>query len=352
MTPTPLPPQRKRRRSWAGLTFIIGLLLGWLAVGWWLWPVQWVNVTPAQLTPAYQEAYLTAVADSYTLTNDLAQAQARLAGWDEATLTNLLSLLEQDAPDPAARQRLTSLREALALPQVEVTMLDIILGQKVIVMSLAAAGGLLLAAVGLALYPSLQQAQARRIAQQEEEEALLAAEAEYAAANTPETAAATPDTAADTTTAAAEMDEETAVPLPSTNEETTATSDTTTPPSPPTAVDGTPQPPPTPPTTQPADPTTQPPAPRPPATPPPPEEQPQPQPLLENSDEGLQDILTNVFGDEDELNQYEVLLRDLPDIDVFTVATFANKILTNLRRQNQAHHPVNGNTTTPKEKTP
>ncbi|MCA9970202.1 MAG: hypothetical protein KC425_08300, partial [Anaerolineales bacterium] len=128
MNDLPPPPPPRRRPPWTAIAFIAGLLLGWLAIGWWLWPVQWANSAPPQLSAAFQEAYLAAVAEGYALTSDLAQVQARLAGWDETAVTNRLALMEQDAADPAAARRLADLRTALGLPQVNVTMLDLILG--------------------------------------------------------------------------------------------------------------------------------------------------------------------------------------------------------------------------------
>ena len=79
MNDLPPPPPPRRRPPWTAIAFIAGLLLGWLAIGWWLWPVQWANSAPPQLSAAFQEAYLAAVAEGYALTSDLAQVQAAVS---------------------------------------------------------------------------------------------------------------------------------------------------------------------------------------------------------------------------------------------------------------------------------
>jgi hypothetical protein len=94
----------------------IGLIVG-LAVGWWLWPVQLVNSAPAQLHSDFQETYLRCVADSYILTGDLEEAQAKLGAshWDEGQLVAALQRLAETS-GPVEANRLNTLAEALAGP--------------------------------------------------------------------------------------------------------------------------------------------------------------------------------------------------------------------------------------------
>jgi hypothetical protein len=47
----------------AGL--VVGLILGWLALGWWLFPVQWTDATPQYLRSDLKVDYLRMAADSY-----------------------------------------------------------------------------------------------------------------------------------------------------------------------------------------------------------------------------------------------------------------------------------------------
>jgi hypothetical protein len=57
---------------------IAGLLFGWLVIGWWLYPVDFIDGNPLQLRADYREDYLRAAVDSYTLNHDEATAQRRL----------------------------------------------------------------------------------------------------------------------------------------------------------------------------------------------------------------------------------------------------------------------------------
>jgi hypothetical protein len=64
----------------AGL--IIGLLIGWLLIGWVLWPVQYVgDAYTYELNEADKLDYLAALVDSYNLTGRLDVVQQRLNRW-------------------------------------------------------------------------------------------------------------------------------------------------------------------------------------------------------------------------------------------------------------------------------
>jgi len=108
----------RKTLSWLGVGALVGLLIG-LAIGWWLWPVEWVNAHPADLAPGYQEDYVAMVADSYALTSDLATAKQRLEGWSEAKLGevmgNLLISHQSDGRTLEAR-RIQDLSAALNVP--------------------------------------------------------------------------------------------------------------------------------------------------------------------------------------------------------------------------------------------
>ncbi|MBL7182982.1 MAG: hypothetical protein ISS50_00870 [Anaerolineae bacterium] len=99
-----------------GLTFVAGLLLGWLVIGWWLWPVQWTNSAPWHLSLGHQRTFIRLVAEDYWLTGNVSQVKATLAGWDDEALANLLATLEAQAPSPEERQRLVALAKALEMP--------------------------------------------------------------------------------------------------------------------------------------------------------------------------------------------------------------------------------------------
>ena len=56
---------------------LIGLALGFV-VGWWLWPVQYTNTTPAVLRQDYRDDYIVMVATAYGAEGSLQEAQERL----------------------------------------------------------------------------------------------------------------------------------------------------------------------------------------------------------------------------------------------------------------------------------
>lgn len=68
----------RQPRSLAIATAIAGLLFGWLVIGWWLYPVEFIDGNPAQMRADYQQSYLRAAIDSYTLNPDETLARQRL----------------------------------------------------------------------------------------------------------------------------------------------------------------------------------------------------------------------------------------------------------------------------------
>jgi hypothetical protein len=59
--------------------FVVGVLIGLIVLGWWLFPVKWTDASPEQLQKDYQADYLRAAIDSYIKTQDSQTAKAR---WD------------------------------------------------------------------------------------------------------------------------------------------------------------------------------------------------------------------------------------------------------------------------------
>jgi hypothetical protein len=104
--------------SWAkgAAIFGLGLLLGWLIIGWVLWPVEYYDTDPPDLRRSHQEAYISLVADSFGLNGDVQLARERLRGFsDEEIREIILTLLERQGEDLAKSQRLRDLAQALAL---------------------------------------------------------------------------------------------------------------------------------------------------------------------------------------------------------------------------------------------
>lgn len=57
------------------VAFVVGLIIGLVVLGWWLWPVQWTNASPTDLHPGYQEMWLRMAIISYGATGDAANAK-------------------------------------------------------------------------------------------------------------------------------------------------------------------------------------------------------------------------------------------------------------------------------------
>ncbi len=53
---------------------VIGLLIGWLIIGWWLWPVQYAGATPKDLVPEWQKEYMVMTIQAYSCTGNTAEA--------------------------------------------------------------------------------------------------------------------------------------------------------------------------------------------------------------------------------------------------------------------------------------
>ncbi len=74
-----------------GLAALAGVLVGWLVIGWTLWPVQWTSVLPADLVTEGRQQYLDLVAESYVLNKNVVLAQQRLTSFLPAEQPALLA---------------------------------------------------------------------------------------------------------------------------------------------------------------------------------------------------------------------------------------------------------------------
>ncbi len=163
---------RRSRYHLLGLTFVVGLFLGWLVIGWWLWPVQWTNSDPWQLRPKHQRTFVRLVAEDFGRSGDVSQAQEALAGWDKDALAELLAAMENEAASPEERRRLAALAEALEMPDVGESLLASLLGQKAILLSSILSASLLVVAMTLAVSPMVQNRTQRAAELLAEEEQL------------------------------------------------------------------------------------------------------------------------------------------------------------------------------------
>jgi hypothetical protein len=104
---------------WIGIAFLVGLLIGWLVLGWWIWPLEWTNAHMRDVRPEEQKVYLAAVAEAYELTGDREVALERLAGMgSQEYVTELAADLRQEseaAGDIVTADRITTLATAFSL---------------------------------------------------------------------------------------------------------------------------------------------------------------------------------------------------------------------------------------------
>lgn len=99
--------------------FVAGVLVGWMVLGWWVAPVEWVDALPVDLVPAEREAYVQMVADLYVRDDRLQRAVERLASFravgDDARLAELLGRLTEPGRDAASAENVRRLAGAIGV---------------------------------------------------------------------------------------------------------------------------------------------------------------------------------------------------------------------------------------------
>ncbi len=96
-------------------SFVVGVLIGLIVLGWWLWPVKWTDASPAQLQQDYQADYLRMAIDSYIKTQDAQTAKAR---WDYLgnKASDALAAVQKD-PLKLKPDEITAFTKAVAATQ-------------------------------------------------------------------------------------------------------------------------------------------------------------------------------------------------------------------------------------------
>jgi hypothetical protein len=94
---------------------VVGLIIGLPILGWWVFPVEWYDADPFDLRQSYQEAYISMLADSYTLNTNVSLARQRVEGWDPKDLGQVIGQLKANISDGAQVQRLDKLAAALGV---------------------------------------------------------------------------------------------------------------------------------------------------------------------------------------------------------------------------------------------
>ncbi len=107
--------------SVAILAFVVGCLIGWLAIGWGIWPVQYVGEAHTyELSNAEKAHYMAALADSYSLRQQIDTVHQRLAGWStEDKVMTLAELYAQYESQGAAAEAQQVVELTTALKQAE-----------------------------------------------------------------------------------------------------------------------------------------------------------------------------------------------------------------------------------------
>ena len=99
---------QKRPEVSVAVAFIVGLFIGLVVLGWWLWPVEWTGAGPQDLAPEDQAVYLRTIADAYSLQPGNTQlVQRALSNWPDADVA--ICRLAADTADPAERARLEAI---------------------------------------------------------------------------------------------------------------------------------------------------------------------------------------------------------------------------------------------------
>ena len=79
---------------------ILGVLFGLVVLGWWLWPVQWVDLSPEELLYQYQVEYLNTTIEAYGFTGDVSTAQARFFALGANAETALAEIVQNPGSLP------------------------------------------------------------------------------------------------------------------------------------------------------------------------------------------------------------------------------------------------------------
>ena len=88
----------KKPWAWTLIAGVAGVLVGMIVFGWWMFPVQWTDATPAFLRQDIKADYLRMTLDSYTVNKDAALAKNRWnsLGEDAGKLFDQLQLVTKN----------------------------------------------------------------------------------------------------------------------------------------------------------------------------------------------------------------------------------------------------------------
>jgi hypothetical protein len=80
------------------ICFLVGLFIGLVILGWWLFPVQWTDASPADLEPEAQVTYLRTCIDAYGYNGDAARAKACYESLGDGADDALAQIVQNPSP--------------------------------------------------------------------------------------------------------------------------------------------------------------------------------------------------------------------------------------------------------------
>jgi hypothetical protein len=140
------------------VAFVVGLLIGWMLLGWVIAPVEWTDAAPEHLSSTNRVDYVQLVADSFVLTGDVAKAQQRVnqlgstaretldlalattTGVENLRVSQLMTVVTAPAPAEAASGPMALLRSLLPICAALVLLLVVLGGGVFLYMRLAGGG--------------------------------------------------------------------------------------------------------------------------------------------------------------------------------------------------------------------
>jgi len=79
---------------WLAVPFLVGLLIGWFALGWGVWPAAAKDALPSGLRAPEREAYISMVAESFAADGKVAPARQKLESWSNDALSADIGRME------------------------------------------------------------------------------------------------------------------------------------------------------------------------------------------------------------------------------------------------------------------
>jgi hypothetical protein len=108
--------QMKRPLVMGAAGLVVGILIGLVVLGWGLWPVKWVDASPAFLRDDVKQDYLRMAIDSYAVNQDKSLAIQRWEGLGDAAPDVLKSLLQ--SPKATKLDQINAFAAAVSANQV------------------------------------------------------------------------------------------------------------------------------------------------------------------------------------------------------------------------------------------